>query len=427
MTKPSQLLTPPPITISRRTILLVLLLCTLVFAALQPAPAQTFTVLHTFTGGSDGSDPTGGLTMGGAGTFYGTASSGGTGGTGNNGVVFKLSLRNSNWFFSPIYEFTDGSDGYGPVGGITIGPTGALYGSADNGSHGAFGTVFTLTPALTTCKSALCYWNETTLYTFANEGASGAGPTGKLTFDQAGSIYGATEAGGPHEGGVVFELSPSNGGWTQTVLHGFGQGSDGISPSGGLVFDTAGNLYGTTPRGGAAQIGSVFELTPAQGGWTETILYDFPNGGDGYQPLTGLVIDAHGNLYGTTGLGGSGGGGTVFQLTPSGGHWVYSVLYSFHGRLGPVGGSLIMDSAGNLYGTTSGDGASGFGMVFKLSLSNGSWTLTDLYDFMGTTDGKYPDGVFLDSAGNLYGTASEGGDAGRCNNDGCGTVWEITP
>ena len=138
MTKPSQLLTPPPISMSRRTILLALLLCTLLFAALHPARAQTFTVLHTFTGASDGGDPTGGVTMGGAGTFYGTASSGGTGGSGNNGVEFKLSLRNSNWLFSPIYEFTDRSDGYGPVGGITIGSSGALYGSANGGSGGVF-------------------------------------------------------------------------------------------------------------------------------------------------------------------------------------------------------------------------------------------------------------------------------------------------
>ena len=412
----------------RARILVIALLWAPMIVALQSAQAQTFSVLHAFTGGGDGSAPVGGLAMSGAGTFYGTAYRSGTGGGGDNGVAYKLSLHQSSWLLTPLYEFTHGSDGANPRGGITIGPSGVPYGTT-SGGEGGNGTVFKLTPPLTPCKGALCYWNETTLHGFT--GGDGSLPEySNLTFDGAGNIYGTTAGGGGLFGvGVVFELTPSGGGWTETVLYEFGHGSDGAMPYGGVTFDTAGNIYTTTNIGGGASRGTVVKLTPSDGNWTESILYSFSNDQNGYYPGTGLLRDGLGNLYGTTTSGGSGGGGTVFELTPSGGQWNFSLLYGFSGQGGPAAGNLTMDSAGNLYGATNTDGMFNFGMVFKLSLLNGSWTLTDLHDFTGGSDGAFPSNhVVLDSSGNLYGTAFGGGNyGGTCIRTGCGVIWEITP
>jgi uncharacterized repeat protein (TIGR03803 family) len=202
-----------------------------------------------------------------------------------------------------------------------------------------------------------------------------------------------------------------------------------------VIFDSAGNLYGTTYSGGANNCGTVYELSPSGSTWTETVLYSFQCGfgvPDGGAPVGGLIFDAAGNLYGTTNIGGTNNGGTVFELSPSGGgNWTFQVLYGlpYNGDFdfiyyGPTG-SLAMDAAGNLYGTGLMDGASGSGNVFKLTPSNGSWIYTDLYDFRGP-EGAYPWGdVVLDAHGNLYGTASAGGE-NQCNGNGCGVVWEVT-
>jgi len=223
------------------------------------------------------------------------------------------------------------------------------------------------------------------------------------------------------------------------LLHTFAGGtSDGEFPQSRLIFDTTGNLYGTTPLGGIYNSGVVFELTPqAGGGWTEKILYSFMNNGiDGITPYGGLVPDASGNLYGTTSAGGTYGDGTVFELTPQvGGGWTEKVLFSFNGTDGkePYNGSLIFDTAGNLYGTTAYGGAfstlSG-GTVFELSpASDGTWTETVLHSFNNDgVDGYTPySGLVLDSAGNLYGTTAVGGTLSRCPPIGCGTVFELTP
>ena len=157
------------------------------------------------------------------------------------------------------------------------------------------------------------------------------------------------------------------------------------------------------------------------------ILYTFQNASDGAVPVGGLIFDESGNLYGTASIGGSGKGGTVYQLTPSNGKWTLTVLYSFTGSGGPYAG-LTMDVGGNLYGTTSEDGAYGYGNVFKLSPTNGGWTYTSLYDFAGGNDGKNPySNVVLDGKGNLYGTTTSGGTGSGCAAGGCGVVWEITP
>ena len=231
-----------------------------------------------------------------------------------------------------------------------------------------------------------------------------------------------TEFGGSGDQGAVYELTPSGGGWSENVLYSFpGGASDGYFPQSGVALDNIGNLYGTTYYGGTYGAGTVYRLTPSGSGWAENILYNFQAGDDGGYPFGGLIFDQFGNLYAATPTGGSGGGGTVFELTPSDGNWTFSVLYSFSAGTGPYG-SLTMDAAGNLYGTTFTVGAYGYGSVFKLTFSGGGWSATDLHDFTGGSDGGNPFGnVTLKPNGKLYGTASGGGAYGL------GVVWEITP
>jgi len=387
----------------------------------RSAQAQTFSVLHTFTGANDGGNPYAGLTIGGTGTLYGTAGYG----IYDRGLVFKMANRGSSWTLSPLYAFTGVGNDLGGEAPIVVGSNGDPY--------GAGGTVFELEPPIAVCRAVLCYWSESILYVFFP--GDGVPIDGGLVFDRAGNIYGVTSAGGENNSGTVFELSPSGGTWSESVLYSFqynGDDNDGSVPMGGVVFDTAGNLYGTTLYGGTGcqrgTCGTVYQLTPSNGAWLESVIFNFANGPSGYQPYDTLTIDQQGNLYGTTSVGGEGGGGTVFKLTQSNAGWTFSVLYSFT-TCGSYAG-LIMDTAGNLYGACYGGGAYGYGMIFKLTNSNGAWTLNDLHDFDGD-DGANPWGnVVLDSHGNLYGTtlSGGGGGAGRCHNDaGCGVVWEITP
>ena len=386
--------------------------------ATHAAQAQTFTVLHNFTGGADGGTPIAGLTIDQAGNFYGT-----TFGL-NWGTVFKLAHKNSSWVLTPLYSFSGGDDGASPFAGVTIGLNGILYGTTFEGGTYGYGTVFDLKPSAAACRTALCPWTETVLCGFTG-GSDGANPVfGDLVFDQAGNLYGTAEKGGAYGYGVVYELMPSNGGWTERVLYAFAGANDGAIPESALIFDKAGNLYGTADGGGAYGYGTVYELKPSGAGWAENVLHAFQGGNDGQLPVSGLVFDQSGNLYGSTLCAGSGNGGTVYELTPNpSGNWAYAVLYSFNGTCGggPYG-SLVMDARGNLLGTTHTDGAYSFGNVFKLTPSNGGWTYNSLYDFTGGSDGAYPvGGVVFDANGDLYGTTVEGGAYGY------GVVFEITP
>jgi uncharacterized repeat protein (TIGR03803 family) len=229
-------------------------------------------------------------------------------------------------------------------------------------------------------------------------------------------------------------LIPTNGKWTEKVLHSFKRdGQDGIVPYAGLVLDTNGNLYGTTWEGGIYSAGTVFELVPNNGKWTEKVLHSFDNsGGDGAYPHAGLILDTTGRLYGTTQGGGNAGGGTVFELTPNQGEWTEKQLYLFN-PFAKDGWApeapLIMDRAGNLYGTYSG-GTYNWGGVFELILNKGKWTERVLHQFMQNgKDGAYIlfGGLVFDATGNLYGMTRSGGSGTGCGSNGCGTVFEVAP
>jgi uncharacterized repeat protein (TIGR03803 family) len=422
-------LRPHSATLAILTMLLFLLLG-LLFLLLTPQPAQgqTYQVIHAFTGGEDGGNPATGLTIDAAGNLYGTATGGGVY---NHGVVFKLKRTSAGWVLNPLYSFAAGNDGAGPEGRVSLAKDGTLYGTTNwGGGNGCVanlgcGTVFHLTPAPSAPKSVLAPWNETVLYRFAG-GNDGASPEGDLTFDQSGNIYGTTlHGGGSNDRGTVYELIQAGGGWTETVLYSGDVSSDGGTPSGGVIFDKAGNLYGVSTDGGPAFWGTVYELSRSGSSWTEQTLYSFTGGNDGGDPGGGLIFDASGNLYGTAFDLGSGGGGTVYQLTPVSGGWSFNLLYSLFNPQRPYGGpvdKLIMDAAGNLYGTTLYDDGSQDGSVFKLTPSSGGWSYTSLHDFRNLDDGSLPMcSLVFDANGNIYGTASQGGQYGY------GVVWEITP
>jgi uncharacterized repeat protein (TIGR03803 family) len=355
-----------------------------------------------------------------------------------------------------LHSFNDnGTDGFYPVAGLIFDAAGNLYGTTERGGSGTCpaekygcGTVFELSPA------SGGGWTETVLHGFSSTGTDGYYSeyffSGSLLIDSSGNLYGTTPFGGtgacPSGAtcGIVFELMPkAGGGWTEKILHNFiYNGKDGYSPSGVLVSDSAGNLYGTTANGGTYDAGTVFELLPKAGGsWGERVLHSFKNNNkDARYPSAGVIFDKAGNLYGAS-EGGLYDYGAVFELTPkAGGGWTEKVLHNFNnnGTDGyyPFYGSLILDAAGNLYGTTAAGGTGagcgqlgpGCGTVFELSpKTSGVWTETILHNFtFNGTDGFEPlAGVIFDAAGNLYGT-TVGGGTGTCY-DGCGTVFKLTP
>jgi uncharacterized repeat protein (TIGR03803 family) len=429
MTNPAQHCTPILHGNFRWRAFTLTLLCALMMFPMQPALAQTFSVIHTFTGHGDGFTPVAGVTLGPGGKLYGTTSQ-----TPLPGTVFRMTQTSGSWTFNTLLAF-DGQDGRTPDSAVVFGPDGALYGTTNGGGSGSgcggCGVVYSLRPPQNPCRSVTCPWTPTVLYNFTGQPDAANPYTGSPVFDQAGNLYGTTLSGGSAGEGAVFELTRSDGGWTENVIQSF-TGANGVSPYSGVVLDAAGNVYGTAANQGPLGDGVVYELTPSGSGWTQTILSDFPDSDtNGCIPVGGLTFDQSGNLYGTTVYCGSTNNGTVFELSPSGGGWNYTVLYSFgYGVVGGGGGpqgSLAMDAAGNLYGATYSSGAHGYGSVWKLTRSGNSWTFTDLHDFTGQGDGANPvGGPVVDANGNVYGTATKGGTSGLyCNT--CGVVWEITP
>jgi uncharacterized repeat protein (TIGR03803 family) len=387
---------------------------TIVLYGAPQARAQTFSVIYSFTGGSDGGYPLAGFVIGPKGELFGTAS---VGGSFQAGVVFKISETGGE---KVLYSFTGGVDGANPNSSLIFDASGDLYGTTYAGGAYGAGTVFEVTQA----------GEETVLYNFTG-GADGANPMSKLIFDTAGNLYGTTSAGGAYGGGTVFEVVK---GGTEAVLHSFGNGTDGANLVAGVtllenVDKVVTAIFGATSAGGTNGDGTVFVLRPSQSGWKESVLHNFENQSDGGTPYAGLVFDHSGNLYGTTTAGGGGndnsndGGGTVFELTYSNDEWNFSVLDGLSGS--GVSGTyrnVILDASGNIYATTHCDGEYGSGTVYELTPSGGTWTYNALYAFTGGDDGLYSySNLVFDAQGNLYGTTKAGGTAGY------GVVFKVTP
>jgi uncharacterized repeat protein (TIGR03803 family) len=404
-------------------------------AGVNPAAAQTESVLYSFLGDLDGAQPVAGL-IDKAGNLFGTT---GFGGSANSGTVFELSppsTAGGAWTETVLYSFQGGTDGSLPFSGLIADPAGNLYGTTLAGGSvcAICGTVFKL-------SKHGGVWSETVLYNFGF--SDGANPFGKLLRDDDGNLYGTTVSGGDYGAGTVYELSPPDrphGPWEERVLYSFTGGVDGAEPIGDVIADPAGRLYGTASSGGAG-FGVVFQLHPAPKSkpWPEKVLYSFTGANDGAAPYNGVAFDGRGNLVGVASLGGDpscagGGCGTVFELTAPrnpAGTWSENTLYGFTGGLDgaqPLG-KPIVDGKGKIFGTTSIDGVAypcyaSCGTVYELlpPTSTSTWTETTLYDFGNGTDGSAPQsGLVLGKGGILYGTTLSGGDSG------VGTVFAVAP
>jgi uncharacterized repeat protein (TIGR03803 family) len=409
--------------------------CSLLVCSVAPMPvsADPLKVIHTFVAVQRGARPAAALTSDNSGTLYGTTY---TGSADGNGTVFALSppsAGSKKWIHTVLHHFnSDVKNGIFPDSSVILDAKGNLYGTTSEGGTNDAGVVFELVrPAIEGDP-----WKEIVLHRFT--GASDGGtPHGSLVFGADGDLYGTAGFGGTSGAGLVFKLSPRDSGhWQETILFNFGNDAGGGYPYSRPIFDAAGNLYGTTLNGGNTGNGVVFELSPParRGGaqWTETVLHSFDDANDGVEPRMGVIMDSAGNLYGTTESGGNIGYGAVFEVSPPAGGgqtWTETVLYNF--GFSPDGGSpglsgLVMDESGNLFGTTETGGTLHHGVVFKLAppgQGGGSWTESVLHTFADSPDGAQPEaGLAFGAGGLLYGTTFYGGTTSES-----GTVFKVTP
>ena len=385
--------------------------CGTLFELSPVSAGWTFNTLYSFTGADDGQNPVNPALEPKGNVFVATnnPAAGNFGGLGLQ-IEFELSpLAGGKWKGSVVHDFPSPGDGYNSVASLVRDAAGNLYGTTVAGGADAWGTVFELTPSGGG-------WKETILYSFRGA-ADGGLPLAGLALDPSGNLYGTTAFGGDPTClsgcGSIFKLSPRSGeGWSFSVLHTFRNGKDGSSPRAGVILDNSGNVYGTSLQGTSNQncfggCGTVFKLSPtAHGEWTFRLLYGFSGGTGGGEPVSGTIaMDASGNLYGTTEDGGSGGYGVVYELSPrSSGQWKETVLYNVPLSEAYAAGSLVLDHAGNLYGTSEQGGSFNHGQVFELSHSGRVWTKSTIYSFTGGSDGASPvGGVVFDSSGNLFG------------------------
>ena len=366
------------------------------------SPTQNYRVIYNFTGAGDGASPFAGLVLDAAGNLYGTTGGGGPAG---GGTVFKLTPSASGWRFSRVYSFI-GANGSGPDSTLVLGPDGRLYGTTGGGGLGD-GVLFGLSPAANILPSVFSNWMESLLYSFTG-GSDGGSPGGSLVVDSAGNIYGNAAKGGANRGGTLYEFT--NGGIQ--ILHAFPAfRGDGNNPIG--VVSGSDGLYGITGSGGNMGAGTLYTTA---GGYQvlHNFAFNYPEGSP-----NSLAADQAGNLYGTSIYSSPCGvaDATVFQSSPPG--WDPVPLAS----IGPDATGLLSwittDALGNIYGTTNNDGAYFSGTVFELTCC---WNYTSLHDFGGPNDGAQPmAGPVVDAQGNIYGTTSYGGTYGQ------GVVWEISP
>jgi hypothetical protein len=402
----------------------------LVFIVVTAAPgvwaAGKYKVLYNFKGGSDGIGPSG-LILDPAGNLYGTTDVGGGGGCTDEGcgTAFHLAKSNGKWSEKVLVRFKDVGGDF-PDSGVIMDAKSNLYGTASG--HGGYGLVFELTPG----EKGI--WSVSVLHAFTG-GNDGQSPYGGLVRDTHGNLYGATAEGGGYYGscgrlgcGTVYELIPPRtrgAEWKEEILYRFKGGSDGGNPEAAMIFDSLGNLYGTTSIGGDYGWGTVFTLEHgSHGKWTEHVIHSFNEKTDGAEPFGSVIFDGQGNLYCTTYAGASSTRGSVVELTPHSHEWRGKIIHVFKG--GSDGGNpysgLVIDVSGALYGTTSDALTGGNGTVFKLSPSStGMWTKTILHTFTGGNDGAFPYApMVMDSSGNLFGTAGGG-------MSGWGVVFGIAP
>jgi uncharacterized repeat protein (TIGR03803 family) len=424
----------------------------LILVIASGAWAASEKVLYAFHG-TDGCGPTS-VIVGADGALYGTTEAAGTttcSADGPSGAVFQLTRGSDGTWTETVLHLFTGSDGSFPNGALVADKAGNLYGTTVYGgstgcSNRGCGVAFELE------RGSDGTWAYKILHLFFQKQGDGLQPYAGMTFDSKGNLYGTTSGGGNFNVctggcGVVFELSPDGkGNWIERVLYSF-LGKDGAEPLAPLVFGPSGDLYGTTEYGGSDASGVVFKLTPGEGGqWSEEVLHSFSAATkDGDQPTYGLTFDHAGNIYGTTQFGGSKnqeGWGTAFKLTPEKDRkWSETILHRFNRAKfggGFVYSGLVLDGQANLYGSAleggkyscPGSGGIGCGVVFRLrARANGKWAETVLHSFGKGNDGSGPYGnLVFDSSGHLCGVApSGGGTGGPCGQYGCGVVFEVKP
>lgn len=386
-------------------------------------PAAT---IYAFTGSTDGGFPQAGLIADAQGNLYGTTTSDGTG---HNGVVFELSppaKGQKSWTQTTLYAFTGGNDGGIPQAAVTMDANGVLYGTTYAGGADGNGVAFSLSPP----GKPGAAWAEKVLWTFTG-GNDGSEPSGSLIFDSAGNLYGTTTGGGTGVVGTVFELSPPAKGqkaWTESVLYNFTGNNDGGEPFGNVLFGSDGNLYGSSAGYGQYNYGTLYKLTAPNGGgsWQFSVLHAFADTTDGEVPRAGLIQGPDGTLYGTT-AGFDTSYGTVFSLNTDGSG--FKTLFNVKGGQGFTGNgpwsSVALDASGALYGATIGDGKSAYGEVFELTppaAGKSKWAPKVLHVFQAGAKGQFPYSSPLVSNGFIYGTTyGSAGESGFYP----GTVWRI--
>ena len=414
------------------------------YASTQPPPPQCFEsagnlqIIHDFTIQEGGGQVGPGVTIDRAGNLYGVTA---TGGNNSAGLAFKQYRAGDGWIFNPLYSFTGGYSGGNPTG-VLVGPNGSLYGGAAGGNQNCVdgsqycGLAFNLTPTPSACLTALCSWMERVPYRF-NGGDDSFEGINVTAFDQEGNLYGTSTdgGGGGCNGfgcGTVFKLTPTGAGWTESILYSFTGGNDGSAP-GQVLVGNDGNLYGVA-NGGANGDGVVFQLTPSGNGWTQSVLHTFQGRSDGTNPSY-LVQDGAGNLYGIAFIPYFNTSPPIFMLQKSGQGWVFNEYFVDH----PYGdyeflNNLAIDAAGNLYGTgEGGEGCSGercngskntsytsYAYIFTASYGSNGWQYQDLR-FFGDVEFPASGALALDPQGNLYGTTWS------CGAYGAGTIWQLSP
>jgi uncharacterized repeat protein (TIGR03803 family) len=407
----------PRIFLKTPSFILVVVFTVAALAGNCRAATETTILTFPFNGSYPGGEgPYAGLISDAAGNLFGTTF---YGGMANVGVVFELVPSGSGTYKEVVlYSFRALHDCNSPMGRLLLDSSGNLFGVAIAGCEHQNGGVFELSPI------GGGKYGYTVIYPFP--GVNNGQPDSPVSLDAAGNLYGAIGSGGPNNQGQIYKLTPnSSGGWIPKTLYNFGHSGDGLYPVGALALDAAGNIYGATIYGGMGN-GTVYELSPAAGGsYKEKILHNFQGSTDGASPFGGVILDPAGNLYGTTNVGGNS-SGNVYRLSLSGSTWVNQVIHSFDtvgdGATPSLYGALTMDSAGNIYGATDYGGADNDGIVYKLTPTGGTWTESILYSFTGGRDGSQPNAnLLLTPSGNILGTAFTGGGTKL------GTVFEITP